>query len=52
VTVSNAGSPHSTMVALIVLAIATVVLVGPAFLLLFHLQSRRQLSLLDHPSSE
>jgi cytochrome bd ubiquinol oxidase subunit II len=42
-TLSNAGAPHSTLVALIVTFIAAVVLIGPSFVLLFVLQSRRVL---------
>lgn len=43
VTLSNAGAPHATLVALIVVFIAAVLLVGPSFVLLFTLQSRRLL---------
>jgi cytochrome d ubiquinol oxidase subunit II len=43
VTLSNAGAPHATLVALIVVFIAAVLLVGPSFGLLFTLQSRRLL---------
>jgi cytochrome d ubiquinol oxidase subunit II len=43
VTLSNAGAPHSTLVAIVVLFVAAVVLVGPAFALLFSLQGRRLL---------
>ena len=42
-TLNNAGAPESTLVALVVLFIVAVVLVGPAFALLFTLQSRRLL---------
>ena len=44
VTLSNAGAPHSTMVALVVLFVAVVLLIGPSFALLFALQSRQVLS--------
>jgi cytochrome d ubiquinol oxidase subunit II len=43
VTLSNAGAPQSTLVAIVVLFVAAVVLVGPAFALLFSLQGRRLL---------
>ena len=43
VTIDNAGAPHSTLVALIVVFVAALVLVGPSFVLLFSLQSRRAL---------
>jgi cytochrome d ubiquinol oxidase subunit II len=43
VTLSNAGAPHSTLVAIVVVFIAAVVLVGPSFVLLFSLQGRRLL---------
>jgi len=43
VTLSNAGAPHATLVALIVLFAAAVVIVGPSFALLFSLQGRRLL---------
>jgi cytochrome d ubiquinol oxidase subunit II len=43
VTLSNAGAPHATLVALIVVFVAAVLLVGPSFGLLFTLQSRRLL---------
>jgi cytochrome d ubiquinol oxidase subunit II len=38
VTLNNAGAPHTTLVAIVVLFSAVAVLVGPAFLLLFSLQ--------------
>ena len=44
VTIDNAGAPHATLVAVIVIFVAALVLVGPAFVLLFSLQSRRALS--------
>jgi cytochrome d ubiquinol oxidase subunit II len=37
-TLSNAGAPNSTLVALVVVFVIFVVVVGPAFILLFHLQ--------------
>ncbi len=40
VTLTNAGAPHATLVAIIWLFVAAVVLVGPAFALLFYLQGR------------
>jgi hypothetical protein len=43
VTLSNAGAPHSTLVALVVLFVAVVLLVGPSFALLFMLQGRQVL---------
>jgi cytochrome d ubiquinol oxidase subunit II len=42
-TLSNAGAPHTTLVALVVLFVAVVVLIGPSFILLFSLQGRRLL---------
>ncbi|HEX9358634.1 MAG TPA: hypothetical protein VF933_33090, partial [Streptosporangiaceae bacterium] len=44
VTLANAGAPHSTMVAIVVLFAAAVVIIGPSFALLFRLQSSRLLS--------
>jgi cytochrome bd-type quinol oxidase subunit 2 len=43
VTLSNAGAPNSTLVALVVLFVLFVVVVGPAFVLLFSLQGRQAL---------
>jgi cytochrome d ubiquinol oxidase subunit II len=43
VTLSNAGAPHATQVALVVLFAVIVLLVGPSFALLFSLQSRQVL---------
>jgi cytochrome bd ubiquinol oxidase subunit II len=43
ITLANAGAPDSTLVALIVVAIAAVLLVVPSFALLFTLQTRRLL---------
>ena len=40
VTLTNAGAPHTTLVAIIWLFVAAVVLVGAAFALLFYLQGR------------
>jgi len=48
VTLANAGAPHATLVALIVVAIAAALLVGPSFALLFSLQSRRLLGTGEH----
>jgi cytochrome d ubiquinol oxidase subunit II len=38
VTLDNAGAPHATLVAIVVLFSAVALLVGPSFLLLFYLQ--------------
>jgi cytochrome bd ubiquinol oxidase subunit II len=43
VTLSNAGAPRSTLVALVVLFIVAVVLIGPSFALLFALHGRQLL---------
>jgi cytochrome bd ubiquinol oxidase subunit II len=43
VTLSNAGAPHTTLVALVVLFVALVLIVGPSFGLLFALQGRQVL---------
>jgi cytochrome d ubiquinol oxidase subunit II len=43
VTLSNAGAPHTTLVAIVWLFVAAVVLVGPSFALLFSLQGRNLL---------
>jgi cytochrome bd ubiquinol oxidase subunit II len=43
VTLSNAGAPNNTLVAIVVLFIVAVLLIGPAFILLYSLQSRRLL---------
>jgi cytochrome bd ubiquinol oxidase subunit II len=43
VTLSNAGAPHATLVALVVLFVAVAVIIGPSFALLFSLQSRQAL---------
>jgi cytochrome bd ubiquinol oxidase subunit II len=48
VTLANAGAPHATLVALIVVAAAAVLLVVPSFALLFSLQSRRLLGTGEH----
>ena len=48
VTLSNAGAPESTMVAVIVVFIIAVVLVGPSFALLFMLQGRHLLGAGEH----
>ncbi len=44
VTLANAGAPHSTMVAIVVLSAAAVLIIGPSFALLFRLQGSRLLS--------
>jgi cytochrome bd ubiquinol oxidase subunit II len=43
VTLSNAGAPHTTMVALVSLFIVVVLVIGPSFALLFSLHGRRLL---------
>jgi hypothetical protein len=43
VTLSNAGAPHATLVAIVVLFVVAVLVVGPSFALLFSLQGRRLL---------
>jgi cytochrome d ubiquinol oxidase subunit II len=43
VTLSNAGAPRATLVAIVVLFVAAVLIVGPSFALLFSLQGRRLL---------
>jgi cytochrome bd ubiquinol oxidase subunit II len=43
VTLTDAGAPHATFVALIVLFAAVVLIIGPSFALLFTLQSRHLL---------
>jgi cytochrome bd ubiquinol oxidase subunit II len=40
VTLSNAGAPQATLVALVVLFVVVVLLIGPSFALLFSLQGR------------
>ena len=49
VTLTNAGAPHATLVAVIWLFVAAVVLVGPSFALLFTLQGRSLLRAEDAP---
>jgi cytochrome d ubiquinol oxidase subunit II len=48
VTLTNAGAPQATMVAITVVFIVAVLLVGPSFALLFTLQSRRLLGAGEH----
>ncbi len=48
VTLTNAGAPQATLVALIVVFIAAALLVGPSFVLLFILQGRRVLGAGEH----
>jgi cytochrome bd ubiquinol oxidase subunit II len=48
VTLSNAGAPEATMIAIIVVFIAAVVLVGPSFALLYALQGRHLLGEGEH----
>ena len=43
VTLSNAGAPDATLVALVILFVVAVLLIGPSFALLFSLQNRRLL---------
>jgi cytochrome bd ubiquinol oxidase subunit II len=43
VTLSNAGAPNDSLVAIVVLFTVAVLLIGPAFILLYSLQSRRLL---------
>ena len=43
VTLSNAGAPDDTLVAIVILVIVAVLLIGPAFILLYSLQGRRLL---------
>jgi cytochrome bd ubiquinol oxidase subunit II len=43
VTLTNAGAPQATLVALVVLSIVVVLLIGPSFALLFTLQGRHVL---------
>jgi cytochrome bd ubiquinol oxidase subunit II len=47
VTLSNAGAPHATLAALVVLFAAVALLVGPSFLLLFSLHGRQVLGAAD-----
>ena len=48
VTLSNAGAPHATLVALVVVFIVAVLLIGPSFALLFSLQGRHLLGGGEH----
>lgn len=50
VTLSNAGAPHPTLVAIIVLAVAVAVVIVPSFALLFTLQTRQLLHADEVPS--
>jgi cytochrome d ubiquinol oxidase subunit II len=43
VTLSDAGAPHDTLVAIVVLFVVAVLFIGPSFVLLFTLQGRRRL---------
>jgi cytochrome bd ubiquinol oxidase subunit II len=43
VTLSNAGAPHATLAALVVLFVAVALIVGPSFALLFALHGRQAL---------
>ena len=52
VTLSNAGAPHATLVAIIVLAVVAALLVGPSFALLFTLQGRGLLQAGEVPRHE
>ena len=51
VTVTNAGALQATFDALIVLFVMAVLLVGPSFALLYHLQGRRLLSVEPAPAT-
>ena len=50
VTLSNAGAPNDTLAAIVVLSIVAVLLIGPAFILLYRLQGRRLLGA-DEPAT-
>jgi cytochrome d ubiquinol oxidase subunit II len=43
VTLTNAGAPQATLVALVVWSVVVVLVIGPSFALLFALQGRRLL---------
>ena len=43
VTLSNAGAPDATLVALVILFVVAVLVIGPSFALLYTLQNRRML---------
>jgi cytochrome d ubiquinol oxidase subunit II len=43
VTLSNAGAPDATLVALVILFVVAVLLIGPSFALLYTMQNRRLL---------
>jgi cytochrome d ubiquinol oxidase subunit II len=49
-TLSNAGAPHASLVAIVVVFIVAVALLGPSFVLLFTLQSHRVLLGADQQS--
>jgi hypothetical protein len=42
-TLTNAGAPHAMFVALVILFVIALALLGPSFVLLYTLQSRRAL---------
>jgi cytochrome d ubiquinol oxidase subunit II len=44
VTLTNAGAPHATLVAIVALFVAAALLVGPSFALLFALHGRQVLT--------
>ena len=48
VTLSNAGAPHATLVAVVVIFIVAVLVLGPSFGLLYRLQGRRLLGDAEH----
>jgi cytochrome bd-type quinol oxidase subunit 2 len=50
VTLGNAGAPHATLVAIVVIFVAAVLLVGPSFVLLFSMQGRLLLRGGDGPT--
>ncbi len=51
VTLSDAGAPHDTLVAIVVLFVVAVLFIGPSFVLLFTLQGRRRLGAGDDPGA-
>ena len=51
VTLSNAGAPDATLVALVILFIVAVLLIAPSFALLYSLQDRRLLQAGEHATS-
>jgi hypothetical protein len=43
ITLVNAGAPHATLIAVLVIAVAAAVIIGPSFALLFSLHGRHAL---------